>query len=58
MGWNPANILLNCHDPALREIQDRIVEALRDLANTAGQRGARAIASSCSAATTAATEVP
>ena len=39
MGWNPTNMLINMHDPTLREIQDRIVEKLRELANRARAAG-------------------
>ena len=35
LGWNSANVLLNMHDRSLRDIADRIVQALRELANRA-----------------------
>ena len=45
MGWNPTNVLLNMHDPSLRDIEDRIVQALRELAN--GARAARGTPGNC-----------
>ena len=55
MGWNPTNVLLNMHDRSLRDIAERIVEALRELE----ERGARqAIVSSSSAAIKVGTGVP
>ena len=45
MGWNPTNMLINMHDPTLREVQDHIVEKLRELANRA--RAARGTPGDC-----------
>ena len=45
MGWNSTNMLINMHDPTLREIQDHIVEKLRELANRA--RAARSTPGDC-----------
>ena len=45
MGWNSTNVLLNMHDRSLSDIADRIVQALRELANRA--RAARGTPSDC-----------
>ena len=45
MGWNPTNMLINMHDPTLREVQDHIIEKLRELANRA--RAARGTPGDC-----------
>ena len=45
MGWNSTNVLLNMHDRSLRDIADRIAQALRELANRA--RAARGTPGDC-----------
>ena len=45
MGWNSTNVLLNMHDRSLRDIADRIAQALRELANRA--RAARGTPGNC-----------
>ena len=45
VGSNPTNTLMNMHDPSLREVWDRTVGAMRELANWA--RAARASPGDC-----------